>query len=322
MKEKKITYLPQIKSRLQKYHDFSDDLLAQENYQSALEKIEVLLAHNFKVIENYEKKLICLLALQEFAEAEELAEQLSKQYSYEKFQFYYIKSLYEQAFYELIVDFYEKELQEKLRDEKVLQAILPLYQDSRRQVDQKAKSIEKQLELAVLTVNHPDQWHLFHQWKQLQIEPPPIFIDLLSREEMNSFVKTYMIEALQKWEVNKEVEIVKGGQVLKTKIMEISPISQNLAYRRTLQNLSEIEQKNPTLYELVLQLIHRYVEYIYPFLYDEQDASTVSQAATAIAKHHLGEAVKIGEGFDLNQFQSYQSIIEKSNEAYFKLILA
>lgn len=320
---KKVTYLPHVKERLQEQFTQMHRLINEGDANAALAVIENLLKHEYKVEQLYVKKLYCLSELKRWREVEQLVVSLRQKKLKPHYDLYYLLSLYKQEHYSLVIDFYKESIDAAQMPENIYKEIKYLYDESKHMINNEARKIHKQLQLAIVSGNEQEQWHLFHQWDKLCIAPPELFLFMLQEERVNPFVKTYLLQALADWQVADVVTVEKFGKAKTFKLVKLKDLSHftnDPIYLQTLKQIESVEQNNPTLYDLVVELLQRYVEYTYPFMYKSEDVPYMSEAVIALARDYL-------EGDDVNKQKlesktiDYIELIQKSNEAYFHLIM-
>src|SRR5699024_8784937 len=195
----KITYLPHIKRRLQRLAEEVETLMKKELYYEALENINHLVEQQFTTDKLHIYHLHCLHQLNEWNELEQVSESLINEKTNEvkpEYYLFYIISLFHQEQYELLIEMFDDVIRGKKIPENLSSEIKNFYQQSKQLVHEQAKSIAEQLQQAIITRNDHKQWQLFHQWKKLNIDPPPLFYFMLEHKDVNPFVKTYIIHAL------------------------------------------------------------------------------------------------------------------------------
>lgn len=317
---KKVTYLPHVKERLQNKFAHMTRLMTDGNVEKALTYIEVLLKHEYETERLYVKKLYCLHELGCWQAIEQLAESLRTEKINPQIDLYYVVSLFKQEQYELVIDFFHESINAEQVPENIYKEMKHVYDESKHIINEKANTINEQIQLAIVSGNGRDQWLLFHQWDKLNIKPPELFLYMLQEKRVNPIVKTNILKALQQWQVTEEVIVSKAEKSQTFSLNELSDLMNHPVYEATLKRIESIEQSNPTLHVLVWELLQRYAEFIYPFLYEAEDIEFVSEAAIALARNHL-EGTHIA-----NQNLSHKTInfikqIEHSNEAYFQLMM-
>lgn len=319
----KVTYLPIMKQGFKTIANNVNRLIQKEQYGEALEQINTLINHSYNKDDLFAKKLHCLAELERWQEVEQLSESLRHDIPNEftaQYDLFYILSLYHLEQHELLIDIVDLELASRKMPENIRKVLMEFYEKSKQLVYEQTIAISEQMQVAILSQNDREQWRLFHQWDKLNTPPPELFIYMLEHEQVNPIVKTYIIEALKTWNVNEEVTIVKGAQRIQTTLHQFPLLQEDEIYLKTVKEIAEIEQSNPTLYGLVLELLQPYVEFHYPFLYDEQDVTIVSQALITLALSHL-EGTLNESTPQSSKLVQYQKEITASNEAYFQLLI-
>lgn len=318
----KVTFLPHVKEHFKLMEKAIEELIQTSRYEDALQQIDELRAQAYETESLFVQKLHCLAQLEAWTEVEGLVEALYEKNTgkyQDEYNLYYFLSLYNQAQYKLVVELMDERPLPESTAEEIEQTMKHIYEASKREIDEEAQSIEKQMQMAILSTNEQKQWQLFHQWSQLDVRPPAMFIDMLAHPDVNLFVKTFIIEALQTWQIDEKVRIQKGNQEIETTISNLLAIEKNPIFKQTYTQLEEIEHFNPTLFELSKDLFQRYIEYVYPFLYSQEEVIVVSEAVFLVANYYLEGSMK--EEFDSENLQHYVNEVSQSNEAYFKLML-
>lgn len=317
---KKVTYLPHIKRRLQRKFAQISDCITDGKIEEALSYIDTLLTHEYKREQLYVKKLYCLSELERWQTVEQLAEFLRSEMNNSQFDLYYLLSLFKQEQYELVIDFFNESINNKHISENTYKEMKHVYEESKHIINDKASTINKRLQLAIVSHNGREQWLLFHQWDKLNVKPPELFYYMLQEERVNPIVKTYILQTLQKWKEMREVTVTKAGQSQSVKLNELPRLHNHPVYLSTLKRIELIEQSNPTLHTLVLELLKRYVELLYPFLYEGEEVKYVSEAVITLARNHL-EGTHINRQEISSKTMYFMEQIRDSNEAYFQLTI-
>lgn len=320
----KVTFLPHIEKEFQNKYAQIEQLMKNKHYNEALQCIDFLWEKNYKIKLLSIQKLHCLHQLNRWSEVEELSE-LCIRYSsnndeQDRYFLYYVQSLFQQNEYELVVEIIDEKRNERDLSKSVLASISDLYEKSVNMIHEQATSIDHQLQKAIVSEDEQQQWHLIHQRNKLNTPPTDLTFYMLELDSVNHFVKTSIIHLLLKSNSNEKVTIVKDKNRQQTIINQLLPIDKHPIYRKTLKQLTKLEQKNPTLYELTNELLLRYIEYIYPFLYDEKDVPIVSEVVMILAQSHL-EGISEHNLKESKELLHYQKEIERANEAYFRLLI-
>jgi len=320
--KRNVTYLPHVKQDAVEKLEKIERLLQEEQYKDAVFLIKKLEKLQIEPITNsvIRGKLLALYGLEKWQSLERYCEEISSHFSITKTEDYIIAygaSLFYQAQYEEVINYIEEKLDEIELSPVSLKQLEQWYDLSKEEVTNEAKTLMTKFKHAIISENETAQWQLFHQWKKLGQPPPEMFEILLAEKAVNPFVKTKIIESLQDGNNEQEVIVKKFDQEAFIILTEIPPIAEHPIYIQTLKALSNIEQKNPTVYTFTLELLQRYIEYVYPFLYKKDEIYIVAEALEAIATEHLTGESTTHEKAVKNKITQ----IVTSNEAYFRLFL-
>src|SRR5699024_911358 len=232
---------------------------------------------------------------------------------------FYVVSLFEQEQYELLIDFIDVDVVKKDMETEQFLELMEIYEESKLIVNDEATKLLEKFQLAIVSQSDRKQWEIFHQWQQLNSDPPRLFIELLAVTNVNPFVKTALIQTIQDFYHDEEVTIIKGEKECRVVLQELPLICDQVEYNEVVDQLEAVEQKDPTLHLFVLEILQRYHEYTYPFVYDISEATEISEAVMSIARGHL-----YGSDNYVNNEEKllpYIEEINKANEDYFKLLL-
>lgn len=317
----KLTYLPHVKKEALKRMEEVESLLHHRRFSEALRQMEWLEEVRVpEILSSLIKgKVQALYQLERWHELESYCDEVRKDASFSQKSFLilaYGASLFYQERYVEVLDFIESLDEASLTSEEMKEIHL-WYETSRKEVEEQADKVLTQFEKAVFLGNEEAQWQWFHQWKRLGQSPPDVFLDILLESSVNPFVKTMILESLQEANINKEVWVKKFSKKDKVNLKEMKGPEEVPIYLATLDLLQNLEQQNPTLYAFSVELLQRYIAYIYPFVDEVGKPSLLSEAVVFVAEEHLtGSAKEL-----TNTLEEKVKEIIKSNEAYFKLFL-
>lgn len=294
----------------------------EENYETALEKLNLLLSHQISSYKIHVGKLICLIKLNQFIEAEQFCEELlwnKDDHHYDDYFDYYTMILYERNKFSELMTAIEEEKKVRLIPDKYLNKLEQLYNICYQMNEMTASELLKDLHVAVEENDHQKQWYIINKWKQLSVKVPPFFITLLQQEVIHPVVKTYILEVVQQHDVNEKIEIIKFGDSLMVNLDELPQIDEHPIYQKTLEQIRPLEQENPTLFQLVNELLDQFVYVRYPFYYPDDDVQTVARALIHLGKVHLSlHSPKEDKDKKINKFIQH---IQVCNELYLNIIL-
>lgn len=318
-----VTFLPHVKKKIETIKTEVSHLIANYQYGLALDKIDTLLAQQYIDENLIEQKLGCLLMLERWKEVETVAEQYIKVAPEEKkktFLFYYVAGLYHLEQYELVVETIDEMYKNGDGHNYDNKEIEQLYKECKQKINEKAQQIEKRFQLAIVSKNELEQWQLVHRWIKLNVEPSPFIYYLLGSDDVHPIVKTNLLLALQERNIKTEVTIVKGQDKMIVSPAMLHPPKQDSVYKTTVKHLEAIEQQNPTLHTFSLQLLDSYVEYLYPFIYLQEESKAVANAALAIARDTLTGG-KDSLHLKGKQEVYFKKAIERSYESFLRLTI-
>ncbi len=315
-KPDRIIMLPKVKESLEtKLYNY----IANKNFTEALAVAEQLINHDVDEMNINLAKLSCLTELNKLDEAIIFIEKLLSKEDENYFTYFeiYIGLLYEtNQFEEMMRVIDEKEIPEELKE-----AFNELYRIA-FQTNEKiklasSKELLTELEVAINTNESLKQWNLINQLRKINIKPPEKIIELLKLASIHPVVKTTIFSWLRETQYSKEVKITKFEE---TKILipsDTDSLTTHSAVIKTIFYLTNIEEENPTLYQMIEEMLIKYIYVNYPILYEEKEAQYVAEALEYLCKRSLyGELNKNLSDIITN----YMDNIEYCYKVYFEVI--
>lgn len=268
-------------------------------YEEALQKINLLLQHDYDSYEVHVQRITCLIKLKHYEEAEEFCELLLKEeneHYYDYFDYYMIV-LYEQGKYSKMIDLIEQETESfpdnigiKMNELKMLAMQLN---------DWTRQEWLHQFQLALNKEDIKKQYILLQKWQQHTLKDfPKRFYSLLEEPDIHPVIKTMMFTRLQNDRIGTTVAVRKLNRAGRKSPRNTSSMEQSPLYEKCVYDLLPLEQDNPTLYMLTKELLEQYVYVIYPLIPDENCAALLVEQMKRITKYQLG----INERLDLNEY--------------------
>ncbi|WP_156291215.1 tetratricopeptide repeat protein [Oceanobacillus salinisoli] len=291
----KVILFPKWKKTLE---EESLNALKDKEYEKALVKLNKLLSYEADNHEIITGKLICLMELGRFNEAQDLCEKLlhKPDENYYHYVHIYLTLLFQTNQYDLLMEQVEEEFEKhdipKLQKEQFKQ----LYEISKKmKLDvtvEKKTSILQELFQAVEDQNFEEQWRQVEKLRSLHTEPSNQVIELLVAEHVHPLTKTAIIQWLKEHHMDAEVEIYKFDVHLKIVPAELDDIKES-KFVIEIQNLiRDIEQQNPSLYQLLIKLLYDYAYVLYPIMPPEEDYIHIAHALEAIGDDFLSISPK------------------------------
>lgn len=283
----RIIMLPEVKKsqkeqmyQYMKEHKFTDALAIANN----------LIEHEIDELDINITKLSCLTSLNKLEEALIFIEGLlgNRDENYYAYFEIYIGLLYETNQYDevmFILDEQEnipKELQPKFNE-----LYRMAFQTNEKIKMVSAKELLTELEIAINSEDDLKQWNLINQLKKINVKPPNDIVELLKLNTIHPVVKTSIFNWLRELDLKSEVEVVKFNQTKTFIPSETASLTKNIAVTKTMLHLRKIEEDNPTLYQMIEELLIKFIYVNYPILYDETDAKVVAMALESVSEQSL-----------------------------------
>ena len=268
-----------------------ESLIALKNkrYDEALVKLDKLLSYHIDDHEIVTGKLICLMELGYYDEAQEICEELIKEKNenYYHYVHMYLTILFQTNQYELLMEQVEYELSNSEIPSPVTEQFKQLYDLSEKMnvdliIEKSTACLDELFE-----ADFHKQWRIVEHLRKMNAEPNEKVIALLTNDEVHPVTKTSIFQWLQGKGYSESVAVKKLN--LQTAVIpnEIAEIQSQLFMKETLLLINEQEQKNPTLFQLLEALLYRYLYVRYPIMPPGEDVNQVAAALTYIGETYL-----------------------------------
>ncbi|ALX48228.1 tetratricopeptide repeat protein [Lentibacillus amyloliquefaciens] len=191
--------------------------LKEKRYEEALEKLNQLLLFGNENHEVNIGKLMCLMELNRFKEAQDFCEALllQKDVHYYHYVHIYLTILFQTSQYELLMNQAEQELETDALPEEIREQFRQLFDMSkkmRRDIrDEKAPEYINDLFKAVQEENHAHQYTLVEQIRKIDMTPTEQIMALLTDNRVHPVTKTAIFLWLKDKSISEEVIIHKLG---------------------------------------------------------------------------------------------------------------
>ncbi|MBP1947701.1 DUF3196 family protein [Virgibacillus litoralis] len=267
--------------------------IKEKRYEEALTKLDQLLSYH---IDNHEiviGKLICLMEMDRYVEAQDLCEAVLK-YKDENYYHYlhiYLTILFQTSQYELLMEQVEFEFESEVVPEVIREQFQQLYDMSKNMKNEirneKSSEYIDELLKAVKQENHVQQWRLVEQMRKINANPTDSIKTLLIENNVHPVTKTAIFKWLQEKRISDEVTVNKLNKQLTIPPVNVPEISSHKTMKQTLLLINELEQKNPSLFQLVERLLYRYVYVRYPIMPNDRDIIHIAEALSTIGEEYL-----------------------------------
>ncbi|WP_110111525.1 tetratricopeptide repeat protein [Bacillus sp. CGMCC 1.16541] len=166
---------------------------------------------------------------------------------------------------------------------------VPIYQDEEEQLEQlEALLAEDDLHKQIETVQ---------SLKHVRIEKHLLFLkELLAHQHIHPVVKTLAVKILMEEKVDIDFQVTKFDRK-----MTVNPLHLNelmpypLSIRVEMQLKEKLEQDNPMLLEIAVELWHRHLFILFPFLPIQQEEQLLTASIDYLSRQLQGEEIDIEE---------------------------
>lgn len=296
--ENNVILFPKWKRKLEKD---SLEALKNKEFEIALDKLNKLLRYQVNDYEIITGKLICLMELNRYNEAQELCEEMIRVESEHYYQFIhiYLTILFQTNQYDLLMEQVEIELEKKNLPEAYRNQFLQMYEMSEKmKVDVQAETSREyvaELYQAVKEENHVRQWQLIELLKSEKARPDQEIAELLKNRNVHPVVKTTIFCWMKEARIKKKIEVHKFNMKITAIPMEIPDIKKHETYQKIVFSISSVEDQNPALYNMIEQVLYRYAYVLYPFLPPQNDIHYIGDALKKIGTKYLNIHNSIGQ---------------------------
>lgn len=286
-----VVIFPKWKSSLEE-----EGLLALQakKYPEALDYFEKLIsfdAANFEVLTG---KLICLMELGKYDEAEEICKNLMREDDDNYFQYLhiYLTILFQTNRYQELLDLLDEVFQSDDIPQDVRKQFWQLYDVTEKlNADDISTEYYEDVDEFLASLNTKDvkkQWRFLSKIKEQDVHPYiKEIVPYLQMDYIQPVIKTALLQWMQEHNVDQNVEITKLGDSITVNPANLTDILTHPSSRQILLLLDDVEQSNPTLYEFVQQLLFRYLFVRYPIMPKEEEAPALAKAFLDLGSSYL-----------------------------------
>lgn len=290
MKPENIILFPKWQQKLE---EESIAAIQEKRFEEALEKLDKLLSYQVKKHEIYTGKLICLMELERYDDAQELCESLieEKDEHYYEYIHIYLTLLFQTNQYEELMETVHNELETGNVPVQLEALFSQLYTMSEKMLkseenDQFHFHLDALFD-AVNQDNHIEQWRLIQKLSKLNVAPNEKIIHLLVDEHIHPLNKTAIFLWLKYAGINETIEIHKFGTLMEMKPTDAPDIKESELAIMISAEIREVEQENPSLHQVMDTLLHHYLYVLYPITPPVMDAPHIADALFHVGNEYL-----------------------------------
>lgn len=323
MENENVILFPKWKKTLEE-----ESLLAlkEKRYEEALHKLEQLLHYQVNNHEIVIGKLICLMELDRYEEAQQLSEDLlaDRNGNYYHYVHIYLTILFQTNQYKRLMEQVEYELDAAEIPQPMKEQFQQLYEMSQKMnveiKDERNKEYINELLEAVKEENHIKQWRSVENLRRINAAPSIKTAEpLLTESLVHPVTKTAIFMWLQDSDFNENISIHKLDMQVEVKPNQVSCLSSHGTFKQVVLLISKIELKNPTLYQLMETLLYRYMYVRYPIMPSSDHVEQIANALTNVGKAYLGNQHVSEDGLDSDVLR-YQEEIKLCETLYLSII--
>ncbi|WLV23705.1 tetratricopeptide repeat protein [Aciduricibacillus chroicocephali] len=280
-KSDNLILFPKWKKRLE---NESLAALKEKRYSEALEKLDLLIYYNEASSEIHVGKLICLMELGEFGEAQSEVESLleSEDDGFYDYMHIYLTLLFQTDQHDLLVETVDEVLERPDLPSSMKEQYQQLYAISENMrsdlSDRKWKEDMSSLIEAVQAEDHRRQWGLIEEMRKTRIEPDHFIQEMLLDDTVHPVTKTAILLWLKDRNHEGPIGLKKFGHYLEVVPNDLPTLGQFELGLRVRNLLKETEQQDPTRYGLMMEALERYLYVLYPFNEPERNPECIVHA--------------------------------------------
>ncbi|RDW19333.1 tetratricopeptide repeat-containing protein [Oceanobacillus arenosus] len=278
--------------------------LQEKRYEEALQKLNKLLSFQ---VDNYEiiiAKLMCLMELARYEEAQSLCETLieHKDENYYHYVHMYLTILFQTNQYEVLMEHAASELANKQLPEIFREQFTQLYDISKKmKVDimiEKSVLLQDELTVAIEQEDHQEQWRIMENLRRMNARANDEIAALLVNKAIHPVIKTAIVYLLKDNHVAESVAVQKFDINTDVIPIEAVEITESAAFNEILFLVKDIEFENPTLYAVIKQILQHYLFVLYPIAPHQEVAYPIAEALKLIGMEYLNIHIESHENLE------------------------
>ncbi|KGX89205.1 hypothetical protein [Pontibacillus litoralis] len=303
---------------------------SKKQYDKALKRFNQLIEFDVATERVILNKLICLMELGQYGEAERLSsEQLDKSKEhYFYFLHIHLTVLFQTGQYEALMDILDDVKESSGIPPEMREQMDHIYEVSEKlRAEESRSEQEENLNELLVALNSDDfqlQWRLISRLRKGSIHPYLRDIaSYLEDEKTQPVIKTVLLQWMHAQKVEMKVHVKKFGQSEHVIPEDLHDILHDPASVHILKLLSDVEQMNPTLYDFAKQLLFRYMFVRYPMMPEDKELPYVAKAVLELSYTYLqleDESLLQLKSFPTEEVQVWKQQIEYYEVHYYSIM--
>ncbi|MFQ3542592.1 hypothetical protein Q7A53_00775 [Halobacillus rhizosphaerae] len=286
-----IVIFPKWRTRLEK-----EGLQAvnEKRYQDAVASLQPLLEYGAASHDAITGLLMSWIELGYYEEAESLCKQQMKieEDHYFEYLHIYITILFQDNRYQELVDLLDEVFNSEEVPHQNRTQLWQMYEVSRKLLEDTNKQVGEKLVHDFFKGMEEEDLH--KQWrsvaqlhKQSADQYISMFKPILMKEAVHPIIKTAIIEWFRESKIEEAVTVFKFGKTAEVVPSELNLLQSEYIIKQIQMRLGAIEQSNPTMYEMLDQLLYHYCYVRYPLYPDENELPLVVEALKQLGHEYL-----------------------------------
>ncbi|MGP4042638.1 hypothetical protein ACTWP4_22435 [Gracilibacillus sp. D59] len=277
-----VIIFPKWKDNLE---DKAKTAMQENHFSEAYDYFHQLTENGVRSHEVMTGKLICMMELNMQDEAEDLCEELiaKKDTYFASYVHIYATLLFQSSKYNEVMYLIDDALTQTEIPSQIVDQLRHMYQLSKELQQQEDKKsyidVQKQLEDAIEQSNDRQQWYMVKRLLQLEVyHDKPFFREMLKNPEIHPVVKTALLEYYQKVKPDQSIHIEKfqlTDEIHMNELDDIFPISFITGVTSYLDN---IQQQDPTKYQMIQFILERFAYVYTPFLPQKENYEILAES--------------------------------------------
>ncbi|MFC0522419.1 tetratricopeptide repeat protein [Pontibacillus salicampi] len=286
-----VVLFPKWKSTLE-----SEGLAAlkSKKYEQAIQSFDTLIEFDAASSEVLTGKLVSLMELGRYKEAESLCRELMHREDDHYFQYLhiYLTVLFQTGQYDELLELLDEVFESTDIPHDIRQQFWQLYEiTDKLKVDEAQSEQAENLDELVLALQTEDtklQWQLISKLKKVDVKPyVDQLVPFLELEKVQPVIKTALLQWMQVSGVERKVQIQKLGNTTVVTPNDLPDVLSHPASIHILHLLNEVEQNNPTLFDFIQQLLFRYMYVRFPIVPEDEELPYIAKALFELSKTYM-----------------------------------
>ncbi|MFC7061617.1 hypothetical protein [Halobacillus seohaensis] len=297
----------------------------EKRYQDAVESFVPLIQHRVATNEVVTALLMSWIEVGQYRQAEELCQEQMKveEDHYYQYLHIYITILFQDNRYQELIDLLDEVFETEDIPHQSRTQLWQMYEVTRKLLQDVHKEESDKLTADLIqAVEHND---LHRQWmtiNQLKKQPLPrdvtSFEKWLLDERIHPMIKTAIVQWFRDEGYSEIVKVRKFGNELEIVPSQLNSFQSDYIIQQIQMRLGSIEQNNPTMFELIQDLLQHYCFVRYPLHPTELEIDAVVEALKQLGHEYLQIPSRVVNHDD--KVAKYKEEIELCEQHYIVLV--